>query len=131
MKTLIVEDDFASRVLLQSILQAYGECNIAVNGREAINAVQMAIAAKTPYNLICMDIMMPEMDGQEALKEIRRIEQSAGIYGNDGVKIVMVTGLGDTRNIMTAFREQCDIYIKKPIETEKLIHELKALNLIT
>lgn len=131
MKTLIVEDDFASRVLLQSILEAYGECNIAVNGREAINAVQMAIAAKTPYNLICMDIMMPEMDGQEALKEIRRIEQSAGIYGNDGVKIVMVTGLGDTRNIMTAFREQCDIYIKKPIETEKLIRELKTLNLIT
>ncbi|NCC53452.1 MAG: response regulator, partial [Spartobacteria bacterium] len=71
MKTLIVDDDFTNRILLQAIMEEYGVAHIAVNGREAVDAVCMAMDDGVPYDLVCLDIMMPEMDGQEALKAIR------------------------------------------------------------
>ena len=78
MRTLIVEDDFTSRLLLQSLLAQYGECHIAVNGREAVEAFRSARESGQVYNLICMDIMMPEMDGQTAVNNIRALEEAGG-----------------------------------------------------
>ena len=52
MKTLIVEDDFTSRLLLQTFLSRYGECHLAVNGKEAVEAFRMALDNGSPYNLI-------------------------------------------------------------------------------
>jgi two-component system, chemotaxis family, chemotaxis protein CheY len=129
MKTLIVEDDFTSRILLQGILQTYGTCHVCVNGREAVDAFKTSLADKDPYNLICLDIMMPEMDGQTALKNIRAIEEAAGISPSEGCKIIMTTALDDKKNIMNAFREQCDIYLVKPIDKAKLVESLETLNL--
>jgi two-component system chemotaxis response regulator CheY len=130
MKALIVEDDFTSRLLLQGILQPHGVCHICVNGREAVDAFRAAIGEKAPYNLVCLDIMMPEMDGQEALRQIREIEANAGIFASDGAKVIMTTALDDKKNIMNAFKEQCDIYLVKPIEKDKLLESLRMLNLI-
>ncbi len=130
MKTLIVEDDFTSRLLLQGLLQPYGPCHISVNGREAVEAVRKAIMVKEPYNLICLDIMMPEMDGQTALKSIRAIEEEAGILSSDGAKIIMTTALDDKNNIMSAFREQCDVYLVKPIDKDALVENLRSMSLI-
>ena len=131
MKTLIVEDDFTSRLLLQASLSGYGECHIAVNGREAVEAFRTAREEGRRYDLICMDIMMPEMDGQEALKQIRRLEEDAGVLSGDAAKVVMTTALDDIRNVMTAFKGLCDAYLMKPIDTAKLIMELKSLQLIS
>ena len=75
MRTLVVEDDFTSRLLLQSFLAKYGDCHIAVNGKEAITAFRTANQEGNKYDLICMDIMMPEMDGQAAITQIRDLEQ--------------------------------------------------------
>ncbi|MFY9742801.1 MAG: response regulator, partial [Candidatus Sulfotelmatobacter sp.] len=91
MRTLIVEDDFTSRLLLQSFLAQYGECHIAVNGTEAVAAFRAALENQQPYDLICMDIMMPEMDGQAAIQEIRAIEEAGGIISSNGAKIIMTT----------------------------------------
>ncbi len=130
MKALIVEDDFLSRMLLQSLLKPYVFPDIAVNGREAVEAVRLSLESGEHYNLICMDIMMPEMDGQEALKQIRELEKAAGIQPTDGVKVIMITALDDKKNIMTAFREQCDTYLVKPLDKNKLIRSLETLGLI-
>jgi two-component system chemotaxis response regulator CheY len=130
MKALIVEDDFTSRLLLQGILQPHGVCHICVNGREAVDAFTAALREKSPYNLVCLDIMMPEMDGQEALRKIREAEAAAGIFASDGTKVIMTTALDDKKNIMSAFKEQCDIYLVKPIEKDKLLESLRMLNLI-
>ena len=88
MKSLIVEDDFSSRFLLQGLLEPYGDCHVAVNGREAVSAYRMALDAGQPYDLVCLDIMMPEMDGHAALKEIRAMEESKGIDSTHGAKII-------------------------------------------
>lgn len=130
MKTLIVEDDFTSRLLLQEILKSFGPLHIAVNGQEAVDAVKIALETKEHYDLICMDIMMPEMDGHEALKQIRDMEMANGIYSKDGAKIMMVTALGDMKNATTAFYNLCDVFLPKPIQKAKLLDELRKLGLI-
>ena len=130
MKTLIVEDDFTSRLLLQELLKSYGPSHIAVNGEEAVKAVNVALEAGEHYDLICLDIMMPKMDGHEALRIFRDQEEARGIRSSEGAKIVMTTALSDIQSVMEAYRNLCDGYLTKPIEKAKLLEELRNLNLI-
>lgn len=130
MKTLIVEDDFTSRLLLQGFLKSHGPSHVAVNGREAVEAVRLALEAVEPYDLICLDIMMPEMDGQQALKEIRALEEARGIIPPGGAKIVMITALGDMKSVFAAYSGLCDAYLTKPTQKAKLLKELRKLALI-
>jgi two-component system chemotaxis response regulator CheY len=129
MKTLIVEDDFASRLLLQTCLARYGECHIAVNGVEAVSAFRVGTEAKQPYDLICMDIMMPEMDGQAALASIRALEEEAEVPWSNRVRIVMTTALQDIKQVMSSFRGLCDAYVCKPVDLGLLLEQLKSLEL--
>jgi len=131
MKSLVVDDDFFSRRILQSIMATYGESHIAIDGEEALFAFRQALAEEQPYEVVCLDIMMPGMNGQEVLKKIREIEESKGILGCDGVKIIMTTALGDKDNIKQSFREQCEAYMIKPISKSKLIKTLTDFELIS
>lgn len=132
MKVLIVEDDFTSRKLMQTILSPHGDCDIAVNGREAVEAFEAAVESGQPYDLICMDIMMPEMDGQEALKKIRAMEKEKGLRGHNEVKVVMTTALDDPKNVVEAYyKGGATSYIPKPIDRQLFIHLLRNLGLIT
>jgi len=128
MKTLIVEDDLISRIFLQTFLSRFGECHIAVNGKEAIEAFRTAAYHGVPYDLICLDIMMPEMDGNEALKQIRSLEKER--HSISTVKIIMTTAVTDVKEVLHSLEESCDAYLYKPIETDTLLKELKALQLV-
>jgi two-component system chemotaxis response regulator CheY len=130
LRILIVEDDFVCRKLVHALLSEFGDCFIAVNGHEAVEAVKDALDEGRPYDLVCLDIMMPEMDGHEALKLIREIESERGIEGLDGVKVIMTTALGDSKNVIGAFRTGCEAYIVKPVGKEKLIQEMGKLGLV-
>ncbi len=131
MRALIVEDDFTSRKLLQKILSPHAECDIAVNGQEAVQAFRMALAEGRPYDLVTMDIMMPEMDGQQALKHIRQIEKEQGRRGADEVKVVMTTALDDPKNVVEAYyKGGATSYIPKPIDKHMFLHLLRNLGLI-
>jgi two-component system, chemotaxis family, chemotaxis protein CheY len=80
------------------LLTKYGECPIAINGPEAGLAFRMALDAGRPYDLIGLDIMMPEMDGQAALKEMRAPEEARGIVSTHGAKIIMTTARDDIKH---------------------------------
>jgi two-component system, chemotaxis family, chemotaxis protein CheY len=130
MKSLIVEDDFTSRLLLQKLLEPFGECHVAVNGREAVNACKSARDGGAPYTLVCLDIVMPGMNGQEALKTIREQEDAAGVPPGGGAKIIMTTGLQTVGDVAAAYQELCDGYLVKPIDKRKLVGLLKELALV-
>lgn len=130
MRTLIVEDDFTSRLLLQTFLSRYGECHIAINGKEAVEAFRLSVESGANYDLICMDIMMPEMDGQEALRQIRALEEAGGTLSTSGVKVIMVTALDDVKNVFASFKSLCDAYVFKPVDTGQLLNNLKSLALV-
>jgi len=128
MKILVVEDDFASRYVLQKLLQKYGECHTAVNGAEGLEAFRLAERDGDGYDLICLDIMMPVMDGQELLRKIRDEEEEIfKIPREERSKIVMITALNDYDNIKAAFMSLCDGYIFKPYKKEKVEEELRKL----
>lgn len=130
MKTLIVEDDFTSRVLLQKLLEGYGTCHFAVNGREAVDATRLAIEEGEPYDLICMDIMMPVMDGQKALGEMRHLEETTVVSGPYRAKIIMTTAVADKTNVIKACEQRCDGFLVKPIQKARLEEYLRKLELI-
>jgi two-component system, chemotaxis family, chemotaxis protein CheY len=104
MKTLIVEDDFTGRLLMQNMLAPCGECHVVSNGKEALKACRMAMDVGRPYDLICLDNMMPEIDSQTTLKKIRALEKSRGILSNECAKIIMTTVLRDMNHVATTYR---------------------------
>lgn len=123
-KTLIVDDDVTSSMLLQEILERYGPVDCAANGREAVNAVRNALQSHEPYDLICLDILMPEMDGWEALKRIRTLEKLRRVPPSDSAKVFMITALDDLNTVMHA-SSGCDAYLLKPIEKAKVLERLR------
>jgi two-component system chemotaxis response regulator CheY len=129
MRILVVEDDFISRRLLCRYLEPYGECDVAVNGNEAVGAFKLLLLAGQHYDLICLDIMMPGMDGQETLKRIRTLEKEHAVAPDDVVKIIMTTALEDHDSVMAAFSNACDGYVVKPIEKRKFIETLQEIGL--
>lgn len=130
MKTLLAEDDFASRKFMDKHLSQYGECDVTVDGEEAVNAFMMALEDEEPYDLICLDVMMPVLDGYQVLKAIRDIETEKGISEGDRVKVIMTTALNQERNVKKAFELGCEAYSGKPIDVEKFEKVLKKLDLI-
>ena len=129
MNVLIVEDDFVSRRLLQVMLGPYGQCDLASDGEEAMKTFKNAIRKNSYYDLICLDIEMPGMDGQQVLQEIRNFEKQNGICGLDHVKVIMISALKDPKNILNAFKEQADAYLVKPIDKLQLVEKLRQLSL--
>ncbi len=131
MYSLIVEDDFVSRKILQKVLSQFGECDIATNGLEAIEAFKLARKQSTPYDLICMDIMMPVVDGQQALREIRQLEKDYGLKSEEAVKVIMTTALNDKKEVIDAFyKGEAASYFVKPFEVDEFVKELKVLGLL-
>lgn len=130
LRALIVEDDFTSRKILQAMLLPFGECDVAVDGDEALEAFSSALGQGASYNLVCLDINMPGINGHEVLTEIRNDEDAAGISGLERAKVVMTTASSDRKDVMTAFQSQCDAYLVKPISNEKLLEVLASLDLI-
>ena len=131
MKCLIAEDDFISRRILTELLSPYGSCDIAVNGQEAIDSFRLAHESKRPYDVLFMDIMMPLVDGMEALLCIRALEKQMGIPPNLAVKVVMTTALDDPHTVIRSFNKcEADAFIVKPLSRQKLALELRALKLL-
>ena len=130
LRILLAEDDFACRLLLQTFLTRYGECHSAVNGKEAVEAFRISMEQEHPYDMICMDIMMPEMDGREAVRRIRAIEEDHGILSTSGVKVIMTTTVEDVKEVILCFKELCDAYLMKPIDLAELVGQMKRYQLI-
>jgi len=128
--SLVVDDDFSCRKLLEMILTPYGSCQAAEDGAAALLYVKEQLRIGNHFDLICLDIMMPGMDGQTVLKEIRKLEEEQNIMPGEGAKIIMVSALNDPKSIMTAFKEQSESYLVKPIDKAQVAKELIKLKLL-
>ena len=126
-RILIVEDDMVSRTFLNKYLKQFGDCDMVVDGLEAIDAYLISVKENHPYDLICLDIMMPKVDGVKVLKAIRDLEDQYKISAEKRTKIIMTTALGETQIVKTAFEIGCDAYASKPIDIEKFSEVLQKL----
>ena len=130
MRCLIVDDDPVCRKVLCAALSPYATVDEASTGRDAVEAVRRALMDDQPYGLVTLDIMMPDMDGQSALVAIRALEGVKGLPAASAAKIFMTTALGDGRNVLSAFREQCTGYLTKPIDLERMFGQLTEHGLL-
>ena len=88
----------------------------------------MALGEGRPYDLVCMDILMPEMDGHQAAREIRSLERMNGPHSSRA-RIVMITASPDAENVNQSLREHCDAYLLKPVDIRRLRRELQSFGL--
>lgn len=126
-RALIVDDELVSGSMLVLNISPLGRCDLVNNGPDAIKAFIRAIDDGEHYDLVTLDIVMPEMDGHEVLKRIRIIEEERGIAS---AKIVMTTAMDDAKVILSAFKEQCDGYLVKPVRKEDLMKRLCEFELL-
>lgn len=131
MRALIVDDDYVSRSKLKAILSTYADCDAAPDGQIGLQLFQKAHEERCPYELITLDIDMPGMNGQETLQQIRQWESEHKVYQNQKeAKVLMVTVRDAPEDIVVSFREGCEWYLIKPINTEKVRNALKRLELV-
>lgn len=113
MRILIVDDGEINRLVLDAMLGTLGKTAMAENGAEGVWAVEEALASEDPFDLICLDIAMPEMDGLRALHAIRAAERR---HEAKRSVIVMVTGSSDPEDMLKSLEnEGCDGFIVKPV----------------
>lgn len=130
MRILIAEDDLVSRNFMLKFFSRYGDCDLVVDGLETIDAFLMSLKEEAPYHLICLDIMMPKVDGIKTLKAIREFERQHGIVQEDRTKVIMTTALAETQIVHAAFDYGCHAYATKPVDTRKLTEVLEKLGFI-
>ena len=110
MRILLAEDDFVTRKFMTGFLSKYGECDVTVDGMEAVDAFMMALEDDEPYDLVCLDIMMPVMDGYQALMGIRNLEKERNIPKEKEAKVIMTTALNDESNVKMAFELEYTVH---------------------
>lgn len=129
-RCLIIEDDELSRELLVTQLASYASCDVAVDGYEGVAKFSEALRSGAPYDVIFLDIVMPELDGYQAAKAIRKFEESRGIPVERGVSIIVLSSLGTPQDVIQAYiSAQSSAHLVKPVKPEKLLKTLRALNL--
>jgi two-component system chemotaxis response regulator CheY len=129
MRTLVVEDDHASRLVLATFMQRHGEVFAASDGQAGLEVFRSHLEQGNKFDLVCLDIMMPRMDGQTALKRIREIESALNVPTKDRARVIMTTALSDKANLVRAL-PNCDAYLTKPIEQSALIFYLRQFGLV-
>lgn len=124
MNFLVIDDNNETLVLLQKILSNFGVCVTVNNGPEALKVFESALQSQSPFHLIFLDIMMPEMDGHEVLKAIRKLEREKYPTENR-VQIAMLTALGNPKSRFTSYEEGCEYYLVKPIIKSEIVDVIK------
>jgi len=125
----LVDDDNDVLRLLEHHLQGRGNCALADNGNKAVSAFRSELEAGHCYDLVCLDIMMPDMDGRDVLMEIRDLERSFGVSARHRSKIAMVTSVDTPKDKLKAFHASCDAYINKPIAKEAILKVIESLGI--
>lgn len=115
-KILIVDDAAFMRMMIKDILQknGYEVVGEAANGLQAIELYK----AHQP-DLVTMDITMPEMDGIEAVKQIKAI--------NSNAKIIMCSAMGQQSMVMDAIKAGANDFIVKPFQADRVLEAIKKI----
>lgn len=121
-KILVVDDAFENRQILVEILRDFAVCDTAANGKEAVEAYNRSVKSNS-YDLILLDVAMPEINGIDFLNLVRENEKKAGIPLGNGIPIIMVTAYKEP--FMDAFNKGCDDYIVKPIDPSSLLKKIE------
>ncbi|MBI5592197.1 MAG: HDOD domain-containing protein [Deltaproteobacteria bacterium] len=129
MRILVVDDEVVSRKKMEKIMDIFGQCVAVDSGEAALKAFGDAIAKGRPFDVITLDVSMPQMDGTEVLYEIRKIEKQRNIPRGSWSKVVMVTAQSDKDTVTLCIQVGCDNYITKPFDRAIVAKKLAELGI--
>ena len=121
MRILIVEDDPTTQKLYEAFMIEFGEVTTANDGKEGYNTYCDAYEKGEGFDLIFMDIMMPEVDGLSAVSAIRDYEIEKGLSAEERVPVIMISAMDDTQSLYQAEKAEVLDYIVKPITRKDLL----------
>lgn len=130
MRSLVIDDSATVRKLLYQMLTAVGTCVEAADGNIGVETWRQALEDKDPFQLVCLDLIMPEKDGQAVLREIRETEAGLGIALEDRTKVIIITSQASSTNLLKAIHWKADAFLAKPFTRETLFFKLQELELL-
>lgn len=128
LRILVVDDDSDMRDLLATVLARLGEVVVATDGIDGVDQFRAACGLGRPFDLVCLDIMMPGMDGHRTLTTLRRIEGDCAGVGRRA-HVMMLTAVADRSAVQRAVAAGCDSYLVKPFTPDDVLRKLEALGL--
>ncbi len=129
MKILVVDDEIVSRKKMMRISTDFGTCEGVQSGKAALSAIKTALEQWQPYDLITLDVSMPDISGIEVLSTIRKMEKEKGLDEEECTKILMVTSHSDMETVK-ACMGKCNGYMIKPFNKEIVVDKLKKIGLL-
>jgi two-component system chemotaxis response regulator CheY len=129
---LIVDDDEMGRLMLQDFLSEFAPCDCAENGREGLAFFETALTEGNPYDLLCVDLVMPEMNGLALIRKVREIEKTHPFFKNMRTKIFVISASDSPWDKADLLLDNlCEDYIAKPFNRSLLMASLQSNDLIT
>ena len=129
MKILVVDDEIVSRTKIKLILENFGECEAAENGKDALARFHKSHQEGNPFGLIMLDIDMPKMDGVQVLSEMIEAQIKLDVSKAHKAKILMVTSFTDKDRVLICIQSGCDDYIAKPFDIDTISKKLSKLGI--
>jgi two-component system chemotaxis response regulator CheY len=129
MKILVVDDELVSRKKMMKIIKEFGSCEGVQNGKAALSLIKTALEEWKLYDLITLDVSMPDISGTEVLATIRELEAERGLDEEERAKILMVTSHSDAETVKACVGK-CDGYVIKPFSKEVIVGKMKKIGLI-
>jgi len=130
MKILVVDDEFISRKKMEIIMQNFGFCESAKSGDEAVNLFIDALDSNRPFDVIALDLSMPDLGGLGVLEKVREIEKCRNVIMEKSVKIIMVTSKSDKESVLSSMNGGCNEYIIKPFNWKIIFNKLIKLKVL-
>lgn len=131
LRILIVEDEPVNREFLLLALRSHGDCQAVPSGEEAVQAQERALRESRPFDVVFLDILLPGMNGLQALEQLRALEDLHQVPPERRVPVIITTALDDDRTASRAFIQgQAASYITKPFRPGQITEELGRLGLL-
>lgn len=130
MDFLIIEDDAITAMVLEEMLSEFGKSEVVENGIFGLEKIEDKLKSKESFDVVFLDIMLPERSGQDILADIRNLDEKYNRKGLDMTKVIMSTALDDYENIKKAFNNLCEGYIIKPFDKEKITKALIDIDVL-
>jgi CheY-like chemotaxis protein len=124
MRSLVVDDEFVALSKMVLLMKAYGPCDAATHGEQAMTMIRAAIEEDMPYDLIALDINMPGTNGLQLLQTINSEEQCRR---SPPVRKIVVSAASSRTNVTRAMERHCEAFLVKPVQRELLNATLEKL----
>ena len=127
MRSLAIDDEFVVLSKMVAMLESFGQCDAAMTSRQALDLFRRALEEARPYDLVTIDINLPDMSG---IMLLGRLNEEEGRRSAPRARKLMVTAESTMLNVLASASADCDGFLAKPLRRAVLSEKLVDLGLL-